>query len=130
MSDELKSINPFDFVNAINLTKKDLIAEDPQCEKEYTKGKFLVNRALGYFHDTVLPANVMNMYHDIPSKWQFHFFLNIIRPAKRFAKWVKKQEDDDIARHADRVLALPAREIWLQRRPNRALYIQPRALSR
>ena len=88
-------MSPFDFVNAINLTKKDLIAEDPQCEKEYTKGKFLVNRALGYFHDTVLPANVMNMYHDIPSKWQFHFFLNTISKKKRFRKWVKKDSDTE-----------------------------------
>lgn len=84
-------MSPFDFVNAINLSKKDLIAEDPQNEKEYTKSKFIVNRALGYFHDTVLPANSMNMYSDIPSKWQFHFFLNTISKKKRFSKWVEKE---------------------------------------
>jgi hypothetical protein len=84
-------MSPFDFVNAINLTKKDLLAEDPQNEKEYTKTRFIVNRALGYFPDTVLPANAMNMHSDIPSKWQFQFFLNTISKKKRFSKWVEKE---------------------------------------
>ncbi len=84
-------MSPFDFVNAINLTKKDLIAEDPQNEKEYTKSRFIVNRALGYFPDTVLPANAMNMHNDIPSKWQFQFFLNTISKKKRFSKRVEKE---------------------------------------
>ena len=88
-------MSPFDFVSAIKETKKDLIAEDPQCEKEYTKSRFLVNRALGYFHDTVLPANMMNVYHDIPSKWQFQFFLNTISKKKRFSKWVKKDAETE-----------------------------------
>lgn len=84
-------MSPFDFVNAINLSKKDLLKEDPSLEKEYTKSKFIVNRAFGYFHDTVLPANAMNMYHDIQSKWQFSFFLNTISKKKRFSKWVEKE---------------------------------------
>jgi hypothetical protein len=84
-------MTPFDFVNAINLSKKDLIAEDPSNEKEYTKHKFIINRAFGYFYDTVLPANAMNMYSDIPSKWQNKFFLNIISKNKRFSKWVEKE---------------------------------------
>lgn len=88
-------MSPFDFVNAINDTKKDLIAEDPLNEKEYNKSKFIVNRSLGYFHDTVLPANAMNMHPDIPGKWQFQFFLNTISKKKRFSKWVKKDAETE-----------------------------------
>ena len=86
-------MNPFDFVNAINKTKEDLL-KDPTNEKLYQP--YMVNKALSYFSDTVLYANEMNQYRDLDNILQFHFFLNSIRPAKRFAKWVKKQEDNDI----------------------------------
>jgi len=87
-------MNPFDFVNAINKSKEDLLKE-PESEKQYPA--YLVNKALSYFPDTILYANEINQFHHLDSKLQFHFFLNSIRPAKRFAKWVKKQEDDDVA---------------------------------
>ena len=87
-------MSPFDFVNAISQSKKDLM-EDPAVERLYQP--FLVNKALSYFPDTVMYANEMNRRHLTHSKLQFQFFLNTVRPARRFAKWVKKQEDDDLA---------------------------------
>lgn len=69
--------------------------EDPAVERLYQP--FLVNKALSYFPDTVMYANEMNRRHLTDSKLQFQFFLNTVRPARRFAKWVKKQEDDDLA---------------------------------
>lgn len=88
-------MSPFDFVNAINSSaKKDLIAEDPDLEKCYVP--FMVNRALSYFPDTVLYANEVNRYSLLDHKLQNAYLLNIVRPAKRFAKWVKKQDNNDI----------------------------------
>ena len=88
-------MSPFDFVNAINSSaKKDLIAEDPDLEKSYVP--FMVNRALSYFPDTVLYANEVNRYSLLDHKLQNAYLLNIVRPAKRFAKWVKKQDNNDI----------------------------------
>ena len=88
-------MSPFDFVNAINSSsKKDLIAEDPELEKLYVP--FMVNRALSYFSDTVMYANEVNRYNQIDYKLQNSYLLNIVRPAKRFAKWVKKQDNNDI----------------------------------
>ncbi|NBW15652.1 MAG: DNA polymerase [Caulobacteraceae bacterium] len=88
-------MSPFDFVNAINSSsKKDLIAEDPELEKLYVP--FMVNRALSYFSDTVMYANEVNRYSQIDYKLQNSYLLNIVRPAKRFAKWVKKQDNNDI----------------------------------
>lgn len=87
-------MSPFDFVNAISQSKKELM-EDPAVERLYQP--FLVNKALSYFPDTVMYANEMNRRHLTDSKLQFQFFLNTVRPARRFAKWVKKQEDDDLA---------------------------------
>lgn len=69
--------------------------EDSAVERLYQP--FLVNKALSYFPDTVMYANEMNRRHLTDFKLQFHFFLNIVRPARRFAKWVKKQEDNDLA---------------------------------
>lgn len=87
-------MSPFDFVNAISQSKKDLM-EDPAIERLYQP--FLVNKALSYFPDTAMYANEMNRRHLTDSKLQFQFFLNTVRPARRFAKWVKKQEDNDLA---------------------------------
>lgn len=85
-------MTPFDFINAINLTKKNLF-EDPQARKDYKP--FLVNRGLSYFPDTVLYANEMNRNAGIPEDWQFSFFLNTIPKKKRFSKWHKKDADSE-----------------------------------
>ena len=86
-------MSPFDFINAINLTKKDLLAEDRVAIKDYTP--YLVNRGLSYFPDTVLYANEMNAKTGIPNDWQFYFFLNSIPKKKRFSKWFKKDADTE-----------------------------------
>ena len=84
-------MSPFDFLNAINLTKKDLIREDPLNEKDYVP--FMVNRGLSYFSDTVMMANEMNRHSGIPKVWQNDFLLNTISKKKRFSKWHKKEAD-------------------------------------
>lgn len=86
-------MSPFDFVNAINTTKKDLLAEDSLAVKDYSP--FLVNKGLSYFPDTVLYANEMNVHTGIPNDWQFYFFLNSIPKKKRFSKWFKKDADTE-----------------------------------
>ncbi|CAD8327797.1 DNA polymerase [uncultured phage] len=86
-------MSPFDFVTAINSTKKNLINEDPALEKEYNP--FLTNKALSYFTDTIMDANQMNMHHGIDKKLQFDYLINIVRPGKRFSKWAKRVENND-----------------------------------
>ena len=86
-------MNPFEYVNAINMTKKDIMVDDV-AEKEYTP--FLINRSLSYFADTVLFANEMNRYHHADHRLQFDFFINIIKKKKRFSKWIKPQEIENL----------------------------------
>lgn len=89
--------NPFDYTNAINSSKKDLMrgtANDDLAEKDYNP--YLTNRALSYHNDTVFFANEMNRRHHIDHLLQFDFLLNIVRPKKRFAKWDKKDNDGDV----------------------------------
>ena len=86
-------MNPFVFLNSINHTKEDVMVDD-MMEKSYNS--FMNNRSLSYFPDTVGLANVMNRYHHIDSKLQYHFLINIIRKRKRFSKWFKNERVSDI----------------------------------
>ena len=86
-------MNHFDYLNSINLTKKDIMVDDI-AEKDYNG--FMVNRGLSYFADTVIIANEMNRYHHLDKKLQYHFFINMIRKRKRFSKWAKAQSESEI----------------------------------
>ena len=85
--------NPFQYLNAINTTKQNIMTDDI-AEKSYNP--FMVNRGLSYFHDTVLMANEMNRWHHIDNRLQFDFFINIIRKRKRFSKWLKPETVSDV----------------------------------
>ena len=86
-------MSPFDYVNAINYSKKDIMVTRDD-EKVYVP--FMVNRSLSYFSDTVLLANEMNKFHHLDSRLQFSFLINIIRKRKRFSKWVKPELENDL----------------------------------
>ena len=86
-------MNPFDFVNAINYDKQDVMVDDI-AEKQYVP--FMVNRSLSYFQDTVLMANEMNLNAHLDNRLQFDFFINIVRKRKRFSKWFKPETQSDV----------------------------------
>lgn len=87
-------MNPFDFVKEIQTGKHDLMV-DPQSEKDYVP--FVVNKALSYELDCVMPANEMNQRHHLDKKLQFTYLLNIVRTRKRpFHKWIKPETSDAI----------------------------------
>ena len=86
--------NPFDYVNSILQTKKQLIV-DEITEKDYVP--FLTNRALSQHKDCIAYANEMNSRHYLDKKLQFDFLLNTVRSMKRpFAKWAKTEKNDDL----------------------------------
>tara|TARA_B100000749_G_C18304579_1_gene414086 strand:+ start:374 stop:760 length:387 start_codon:yes stop_codon:yes gene_type:complete len=87
-------MGPFEFTKTINDTKHNLMDEDLGVEKDYIP--FLVNRSLGYFMDTIMYANEMNRFNSLDYKLQYDFLLNIIRPRKRYSKWLKKSKNDNI----------------------------------
>ena len=86
MSYELK-----DYLNAINHKKEDLMAGDDEFwEKKYPA--YIVNKALSAFPDCILYVNEMNRMHYLDKRLQFQFFLNSIRPKKRFSKWLRSSK--------------------------------------
>jgi len=87
-------MNPFDYVNEILTSKKNLIVDDA-TEKAYNA--FLTNRALSYHKDTILYAQEMNIFNHLDKKLQFEYLINTIRPLKRQnKKWAKKEKEGDI----------------------------------
>ena len=86
-------MNPFEYANAINYTKKDIMVDDI-AERSYNS--FMINRQLSYFPDTVLAANEMNRNHHLDNRLQFDFFINITRKRKRFSKWFKPEQISDL----------------------------------
>jgi len=89
MKKELK-----DWLNTINHEKSNIIDQEPDTESQYPP--YIVNRCLSGFIDTLMYANEMNMSHHVDKKLQYDFFINIIRPKKRFSPWLKKEQISDL----------------------------------
>lgn len=87
------SISPFDFINAIQYSKENLIVDD-WSEKQYNP--YIINKGLSYGHDTVIQANEMNSRPHLDKKLQNSFLINIIRAKKRFNKWIKPEKIEAI----------------------------------
>tara|TARA_Y100001938_G_scaffold132747_1_gene191346 strand:+ start:898 stop:1278 length:381 start_codon:yes stop_codon:yes gene_type:complete len=86
-------MNPFEYIKSINESKKDIMVDDI-AEKGYNP--FIINRNFSFFNDTVLYANEMNKYHHLDHRLQFDFFINIIKKKKRWSKWVKPQDINNL----------------------------------
>ena len=83
-----------EWLKSINLSKKNLIDEDPSLEKEYSP--YIINRIFSGHLDAILFANEMNQYHFLPKRMQYDFFLNTLRTKKRFSPWLHKDEIKDL----------------------------------
>lgn len=86
---KIPSISPFDFVNSIHHDKNDLIVDD-WSEKQYNP--FIINKALSFGADTVIYANEMNSRPHLSKKLQYDFLRYIIKPKKRYNKWLKSEK--------------------------------------
>jgi hypothetical protein len=86
---EIPKISPFDFIYAIHYSKENLIVDD-WSKKQYNP--FIVNKGLSYGQDTIIPANEMNSRPHLDKILQFSFLINIVRPKKRFNKWLKAEK--------------------------------------
>jgi hypothetical protein len=91
---EEKEPSPFDFVKSVSNTKHDITEDNPEIIEYYNP--YIVNRALSYFPDTVLLANDLNLYHNVPLISQYYYYMGSIRKRNRFAKWEKPKKDTDI----------------------------------
>ena len=94
----MSKANPFDYINSINQSKENLMRgtyNDELAEREFKP--FLTNKALSYHQDTILISNMMNMNAQLDNKLQYEFLLNIVRPKKRYSKWLKNEVENNVS---------------------------------
>jgi len=90
-------MNPFDYINDASHTKKNLMRDsenDELAEKGYNP--WLTNIAFSNHPDTILHANLMNMNHHLDHRPQYEYYVHSLRSKKRFGKWSKKKENEDL----------------------------------
>ena len=87
-----KRLTPFDFAKSINEKTDNLMAVQPETEKDYLP--FLVNRALSFSQDTALYANAINQYPNTDKKLQYDYLFGSVRKRKRYDKWMKREDDE------------------------------------
>jgi len=80
--------NPFDFIKSIN-QGKDIMTD---AVEEHQYNPFLTNYSFSLFADTLFEANDMNRYPNLSNRMQYKYYLSMIRPAKRFRPWPKKDK--------------------------------------
>ena len=78
-----------DYLYSINQSKKNIFDEEPDQVTGYPP--FIINKCLAYHMDSILYANEMNKYSSLDKKMQFDFYINTLKPRKRFSPWIKKQ---------------------------------------
>ena len=83
-----------DWLNSINLSKDNLLDEDPLAEKDYPQ--YGINKCMAGHMDTILFANEMNLSHYLDNKLQYDLFINSIKTKKRYSPWLKKDKFDDL----------------------------------
>lgn len=92
----MKTLGVFDLVNSINSGKEPLMDGEDSEEVEKVYNPYLTNIALSYFIDTVLHANLMNQNFHLDNRTQYTFLFNSIRKKKRFSKWHKADNSEDL----------------------------------
>ena len=83
-----------DWLKSINLTKKNLIDEDPSTIKDYPP--YIINRCLSGNLDCIMFSNEMNKYSFLDKDMQYSFYLNTLRKKKRFSPWLRKDKVTDL----------------------------------
>jgi|SaaInl4_135m_RNA_FD_contig_21_1893168_length_942_multi_5_in_0_out_0_2 hypothetical protein len=91
-----KKKSPFYIMNAID-QGRDIVGEsDDPDEILADYNPYITNRSYMRYMDTVLLANELNFRPMMPADMQYAFLINTIRPSKRFEKWLKADEIENI----------------------------------
>lgn len=83
---------PIEFLRAITETKKDLLSESYDLEKDYPD--WYVLTGLSQYPDTIMYANEINRNPNLDNKLKFDYLISSIRSRKRSGSWAKKEKSD------------------------------------
>lgn len=84
----------WNIIENLSFLKKQDAYTDKEIEAYYTP--YIVNKALSYHADSLIYANEMNQRRSIDSDLQYQFYLNTLRPRKRFSKWAKREDSEKL----------------------------------
>lgn len=82
----------FDYVKSINTKESHLFDEAPDAVSGYIP--YHVLTAFSYFPDTVLFANQINQFPDMPKHMHYDYLFYSLSQRKRFSKWFKQEKTD------------------------------------
>jgi uncharacterized protein with NRDE domain len=91
---KIEKPSPFAFLTAVSETKKDIVNKSADVIKDYVP--YITNRGFSFFPDSVLHANDMNLYTDIPAMSQYYYYMASLRKRSRKSKWFKLEKNDDL----------------------------------
>ena len=83
-----------DYLNTLNYSKDDLMEDDPGWKKNYPP--YVINKCMSHHMDTLMFSNEMNRYPNLDKDMQYSFYLNTVRPKRRFSPWGKTQQVKDL----------------------------------
>lgn len=86
-----KKLNLFDAIGS--LSTKDTSKRDEYMD--LYQG-YMANKYFSNFRDTVLFANEMNILWNTPKDMNYDFYFHVLPKAKRYGKWYKMSQDDDV----------------------------------
>lgn len=85
--------SPFEYVKSVS-QKTEYMMRDDFDEKCYAP--WLTNDSFSKHMDSVLFANMMNIYYGLDNKLQYDFYWYGLPKSKRFAKEPKEELDEDV----------------------------------
>lgn len=110
----MKLASPFDFVKLLSYTKEK-ISHETFDEHKHNYIPFIINRAFSYYLNLIFITNEMNLNSlFLEPKLQYDFYFNIIRKEKRYSKWHKKKNIEEIKKISEKYKCnfLRAKEIF------------------
>ena len=87
-------LSPFVIIEDISFAKKNLVEADPDLMSSFKE--FLSTRHFSYFQETLFIANELNLCSALNKKEKYDFLFYGITPRKRFQRWSKKSDDDNV----------------------------------
>lgn len=85
---------PFTTIRALSETRPFSYAEAQKNGWPYDQ--YLINRAFSMTEDTVIMASMMNERHFVSNDMHAAFYVSTVRPRKRFEKWPKGAEEEEV----------------------------------
>ena len=84
----MTKLSPFDYIRSIN--------EKTKIDDVGGYVPYITVNNFSYSLDTVLLANELNCHPNLPPQCQFDFLFHSVKKGKRFNKWIKTEEVQDL----------------------------------